>query len=70
MKAILYRNIDLLRIPIKAGVKEYYFPQNVDWANSKIDRIAVCIPDAPCNDPMDGTTPVLSLGDMTDLYFG
>lgn len=69
MKAIQYRNIDLLRIPIKAGIKEYYFPQNVDWANKKIDRIAVCIPDFPCNDPMDGQTPVLSLGDFTDMYF-
>ena len=69
MKQIQYRNIDLLRIPIKAGIKEYYFPQNVDWSGSKVDRIAVCVPDFPCNDPMDGTTPVLSLGDYTDIYF-
>ena len=67
MKANLYRNIDLLRIPIKAGIQEYYFPQNVDWADQKIDRIAVCIPQQACFDPMDGTTPVLTMSDIPDM---
>lgn len=71
MEANLYRNIDLLRIPIKAGIQEYYFPQNVDWADNKIDRIAVCIPQVACLDPMDGITPILSLSDMAnkDVFF-
>ena len=69
MKAKLYRNIDLVRIPIKAGISEYYFPQNVDWAAEKIDRIAVCLPTNPCVDPFDGTTPVLTSASAPDLYF-
>lgn len=69
MKRTLYRNIDLVRIPIKAGISEYYFPQNVDWAACKVDRIAACIPDAPCVDPMDGTTPVLDGANYQDLFF-
>lgn len=69
MKATLHRNIDLVRIPIKAGISEYYFPQNVDWADCVVDKIVACIPQAPCVDPMDGTTPVLTQSDMTDMYF-
>ena len=69
MKATLYRNIDLVRIPIKQGVKEYYFPQNVDWAKCKVDKIAVCVPQTACVDPMDGTTPVLDVNTYTDIYF-
>lgn len=69
MDATLYRNIDLVRIPIKAGISEYYFPQNVDWANCKVDRIAACVPTTACNDPMDGVTPVLTTADLTDIYF-
>lgn len=71
MKATLYRNIDLVRIPIKAGVSEYYFPQNVDWANERIDRIAICMPEAGGYlDPVDGVTNVYSEsnGDSHDAY--
>ena len=64
MKTNLYRNIDLLRINVKAGVDEYYFPQNVDWAAKKVDRIAICAPAAACVDPMDGITPVMTLADL------
>ena len=64
MKTNLYRNIDLFRINVKAGVNEYYFPQNVDWAAEKIDRIAICAPETACVDPMDGVTPVMTLGDL------
>ena len=64
MKTNLYRNIDLFRINVKAGVNEYYFPQNVDWAAEKIDRIAICAPETACVDPMDGQTPVMTLGDL------
>ena len=30
MKTNLYKNIDLMRIKVKAGVNEYYFPQKAD----------------------------------------
>ena len=69
MKQVLYRNIDLVRIPIKAGISEYYFPQNVDWAKCKVEKIVACIPSVACNDPMDGVTPVLTQADYTDMYF-
>lgn len=69
MKTSLYRNIDLVRIPVKAGVSEYYFPQNVDWATCKVDRIAACIPATACVDPMDGTTAVLDRSASADLFF-
>ena len=69
MKQTLYRNIDLVRIPIKAGISEYYFPQNVDWAAKKVDKIVPCLPDAACVDPMDGTTDVLDAHNVGDLYF-
>lgn len=66
MKANLYRNIDLVRIPIKTGVKEYQFPRNVDWADKVVDKIVFCpmAPNADTNhpslDPVDGTTPIIS----------
>ena len=69
MKTSLYRNIDLVRIPVKAGVSEYYFPQNVDWAACKVDRIIACIPATACVDPMDGITPVLDQSAAADLFF-
>ena len=61
MKAVLHKNIDLVQIALKAGVERYYFPQNVDWADKVIDRIAICIPAAPGIDPMDGETQVASI---------
>lgn len=69
MKAELYKNIDLVRIPIKQGISEYFLPQNVDWAKEYIHKIVVCAPEIPCIDPVDGTTPVLKRSDIQDLYF-
>lgn len=67
MKAKLYRNIDLVCLPIKAGVKEYYLPQNVDWANKKIDRLLFCCPQSPCLDPVDGKTPIVNIATINSL---
>lgn len=67
MKAKLYRNIDLVCLPIKAGVKEYYLPQNVDWANKKIDKLLFCCPQSPGLDPMDGTTSVVNIATIGGL---
>lgn len=69
MKAELYKNIDLVRIQIKAGINEYFFPQNVDWARQNVQKIVVCAPQTACLDPIDGTTPVLTETDLHDLYF-
>lgn len=70
MKAVLHKNIDLVQIALKTGVERYYFPQNVDWADKVIDRIAICIPDAACIDPMNGETQVASInGTGTPEFF-
>ena len=69
MKTDIYTNCSLVRVPIKAGVSEYSFPQNVDWAERVVNRIAVCCPQAAVNDPVDGVTPVLSASDVKDLFF-
>lgn len=68
MKTELYTNCSLVRVPIKAGVDEYYLPQNVDWANRKIDRMIICAPKIACTDPIDGVTPVMDGATIQDLY--
>lgn len=68
MLAELYRNIDLVQIPIQSGIDEYYFPKNVDWANKVIDKIVLCTPTNPCVSPIDGTTPVLTRSQIADMY--
>ena len=69
MKATLYKNIELVRIPVKAGVSEYYFPQNVSWADETIERIVPVIPQTACVDPMDGSTPIMDGSLYKDLFF-
>ena len=68
MKAELYTNVALVRVPIKAGTDEYYLPQNVDWAKQKIDKMVLCAPVAACTDPIDGVTPVATAADIADMY--
>ena len=68
MKAELYTNVALVRVPIKAGQDEYYLPQNVDWAQQKIDKMILCTPANACTDPIDGVTPVATATDVADLY--
>ena len=69
MKARIYKNIDLVRIPIKSGVSEYFFPQNVAWADKKVDEVIVCAPTAACIDPVDGTTQVMTDTAISDCFF-
>lgn len=70
MKARLHRNIDFVRIPIQAGVSEYYLPQNVAWAEKKIDEIIVVAPSiAGTLDPVDGQSIVMDRANLSDLYF-
>lgn len=66
MKAELYTNCSLVRIPIKKGVDTYYLPQNVDWANRKVDKLIICAPQNSTIDPVDGVTPVLQ--DISSVY--
>ena len=69
MKARLYKNIDLVRIAVKTGVSEYHLPQNVAWADRKVDRLVVVAPDTVCVDPVDGASQVMSSAEISDLYF-
>lgn len=68
MRTEIYTNCSLVRVPIKAGVDEYYLPQNVEWAGKKIDKMIVCAPDNRCFDPMDGQTVIMSQDDIRDCY--
>lgn len=68
MKTTLYKNVDLVQIPIHRGVDEYYFPQNVSWSKKKVDKIVLCAPQNACSSPVDGT-PVLLRNELKDVYF-
>ena len=68
MKTELYKNCCLVRVPIRAGVEEYYLPQNVEWAAQKVDKMVICAPDQACVDPIDGKTPVVDLATLQDMY--
>lgn len=68
MKTELYKNCCLVRVPIKAGVEEYYLPQNVEWAAQDVDKIVICTPYRVCVDPIDGKTPVVDISLIQDMY--
>lgn len=68
MKTNIYTNCSLVRVPIKAGVEEYYLPQNVEWAARKVDKLLIVAPDIACVDPMDGVTPVITAAQLKDCY--
>lgn len=68
MKAELYTNCSLVRIPIKAGVSEYAFPQNVEWANERVDKMVIVAPQIVCLDPVDGVTPVMDASTIGDMF--
>lgn len=73
MKLQNYKNIDLVQINVKAGVQEYYLPKNVDWADCVIDKILVYDAYDGGNgsevSPIDGTTRVIQLSNIEDMYF-
>lgn len=60
MKATLYKNVDLVQIPLEKGVTEYFFPSNVDWSNKRVDKLVFVGAGASTDmvSPMDGITPV------------
>lgn len=71
MKLQFYKNIDVVQINIKAGVSEYFFPTNVDWADQKIDKMIVygSNPDTGELSPIDGITPILDREQVGSAYF-
>lgn len=68
MKAALYKNVDLVLIPIKKGITEYYLPQNVSWAKESVEKLLICTPTLECLSPIDGVTPVMQKSAMQNLY--
>lgn len=70
MKLQFYKNIDVVQINIKEGVSEYYFPQNVDWADKKIDKMLVYATNPQNEDysPFDGVTPIVDLEQFGSVY--
>lgn len=70
MTAKLYKNISIVQIPVLAGVSEYQFPKNVDWAGKEVQQILLAAPSSgSCLSPIDGQTHVLSRSEIQDLYF-
>lgn len=71
MKLQFYKNIDVVQINIKAGVTEYFFPSNVDWADKKIDKLIVygSNPETGELSPIDGVTPIMDREQVDNAYF-
>ena len=72
MKLQLYKNIDCVQIDVKAGVSEYFLPQNVDWADKKVDKLVVYGSELFSNllvSPIDGQTPLIGGDLLSKAYF-
>lgn len=72
MKLQIYKNIDCVQIDVKAGVSEYFLPQNVDWANKKVDKLVVYGSDEflpSLVSPIDGQTPLIGQDMLSNVYF-
>lgn len=70
----VYKNIDVVQINIKAGVREYFLPKNVDWADKVIDKIVLYTSGTKFSNtteisPVDFSTPILNRKKIEDLYF-
>lgn len=67
----LNKNIDVVQINVKAGVREYYLPKNVDWADKVVERIVVygATPELDEFSPVDGVTKILDCELLSNLYF-
>lgn len=66
----LYKNIDVVQINIKAGVSEYFFPRNVDWADKVIEKMIVYAPaqESGILSPIDLKNYIMDREDYTDIY--
>lgn len=67
----LYKNIDLVQINVKAGVSEYYFPRNVDWADKVIENLVVYAPESGSGElsPIDLKNYIVDRDVYDDVYF-
>lgn len=67
----LYKNIDVIQINVKAGVSEYFFPKNVDWADQVIDKLVVYSPsqESGVYSPIDLKNYIIERDEYTDIYF-
>lgn len=70
MKLQFYKNIDVVQINIKEGVSEYYFPQNVDWADKKIDKMLVYATNEQTDSysPFDSQTLITDWSGFKNVY--
>lgn len=68
MKSQIYKNIDLFIINVKAGVKEYFLPKNVDWANRMVEKIVLYTGSGVEVSPMDGQTHVFTMQQVANLF--
>lgn len=71
MKLQLYKNIDCVQIDVKAGVSEYFLPQNVDWADKKVDKLVVYGGklDGGELSPIDGINDIVDVEKARSIYF-
>lgn len=67
----VYKNVDVVQVNIKQGVREFVFPKNVDWSDQVIDKILVygCGHDLEEFSPIDGVTPILDREGFANVYF-
>lgn len=70
MKLQFYKNIDCVQINLKQGVREYFFPINVDWADKKIDKMIIygATPESGEVSPIDGIRYVADREQIGSLY--
>lgn len=66
----LYKNIDLVQINVKAGVSEYFFPRNVDWADQVIEKLVVYAPEAESGErsPIDLKNYIIDQNVYRNVY--
>lgn len=69
----LVNNIDIVQINIVQGVDEYYLPKNVNWRDTKVDKILLALASDAAGaptvlSPIDGITQVLTRSDIADMY--
>lgn len=67
----LYKNIDVIQINVKAGVSEYFFPKNVDWADEVIDKLVVYAPSQESGvlSPVDLKNYIIERDAYSTIYF-
>lgn len=66
----VYKNIDVVQINVKAGVREYFLPKNVDWADKVIDKIVVYASSSDTWEasPVDRHNSIVSVDIAKDLF--